>query len=116
MEGIDTLDKDFFANKNVCIEPKFLKEGDRVLIVDPTIIDEETDFYAIIPAKVLKVDPRPSSIPGRMYYWFVAEGSKNDEGLNCNKEIFMGEELKYYKYLENTSPYIRNETEATKAE
>lgn len=102
MKGIETLAKDFFSNRNVCEAPKELKEGDACFILDTELIDQENEFYAIIPVKVLAVDPRPSVIPGRKYYWFAAEGSKVDEQLNVHKEG----ELVFYKYLENTSPYI----------
>lgn len=106
MVGINTLADDFFANNLVAVEPKFLKEGDKVFLLDPEIVDPETEFYAIVPAKVLLVDPRPSRIPNRMYYWFVADGSKDDSLLNVKQEKFNGQDLVFYKYLENTSPYI----------
>lgn len=105
MQGIEELAKDFFENKNVCTEPKELKLGDEVYIIDISLIDEENDFYAIIPAVVAMVD-ESSRIPGRKYYYFRAEGSKIDEQLNVQQEAVMGGILKYYKYLENTSPYI----------
>lgn len=106
MNRIETLAKDFFSNRNVCEEPKNLNLGDRVFIVDTSLIDPETDFYAIIPVVVVAIDNRVSRIPGRMYYWFRAEGSKLDERLNTRTELVQGGTLQYYKYLENTSPYI----------
>lgn len=106
MNGIERLAEDFFANKNVCVEPRNLKVGDKCFIIDINIIDEETDFYAIIPVIVARVDIS-NRIPGRAYYYFVAYGSKNDEQMNNTEETFQnGETLRYYTYLENTSPYI----------
>lgn len=105
MKGIETLAKDFMENHNVCDNNKILNQGDRCFIVDPSIIDPETEFYAIIPVVVVMVDNRPSRF-NRIYYWFRAEGSKYDEGLNTQQENFMGGVLNYYKFLESTSPYI----------
>jgi hypothetical protein len=105
LNGIETLAQDFFNNKNVCDEPKNLKIGDKCFILDTGLVDNESDFYAIIPVVVAAVDTS-SRIPGRVYYWFRAEGSKIDEQLNVMTEPFQGGVLNYYKYLEHTSPYI----------
>lgn len=105
MNGIESLASDFFNNKGVCTDPKNLQIGDKAFIVDTNLIDPESEFYAIIPVVVAAVDTS-SRIPGRVYYWFMAEGSKIDEQLNVMTEPFQGGILNYYKYLENTSPYI----------
>lgn len=106
MKGINELAENFFTNQNVCEEHKELNEGDKCFILDTDIIDEENQFYAIIPVVVAKVDNRPSRFC-RKYYWFQAYGSKHgDELLNTKQENIDGVALSYYKYLESTSPYI----------
>ena len=105
MKGIERLSEDFFNNSNVCEEHKQLNQGDKAFIIDTTLIDPETQFYAIIPVVVVAVDNRPSRF-NRVYYWFVADGSKLDEKLNVQQENINGGILTFYKYLESTSPYI----------
>lgn len=105
MKGLDTLAQDFINNENVCDVHKQLNQGDKCFIVDTSLIDPETEFYAIIPVVVAKVDNRPSRF-NRIYYWFCACGSKIDEKLNVQQEIIGEGVLYYYKYLESTSPYI----------
>lgn len=104
MQGIDTLAQEFFNNRNVCVEPKNLNVGDMCFIVDVQLIDPESDFYAIIPVRVVALTT--GSIPGRVYYHLKAEGSKIDDQLNTQHEAVKGVGLTYYKILENTSPYI----------
>jgi hypothetical protein len=105
MKGIERLSEDFFNNSNVCEEHKQLNQGDKAFIIDTTLIDPETQFYAIIPVVVAAVDNRPSRF-NRVYYWFIADGSKLDEKLNVQQENINGGILTFYKYLESTSPYI----------
>lgn len=105
MDGIETMAQEFFNNRNVCVEPKNLNVGDMCFIVDDRLIDPETDFYAIIPVRVVAFTT--GSIPGRVYYHLKAEGSKiDDDQLNTQHEVVNGIELTFYKILENTSPYI----------
>lgn len=101
MNGIETLAKDFFANKNVCVQPVELEVNEECYIIDPTMIDTDNDFYSIIPVVVVRID-LSQRIPGRKYYLFRAKGSKMDDKLN----VLMDNEVPYYKILENTSPYI----------
>lgn len=106
MKGIEELSKDFFENHNVCTEPKNLQIGQEVYVIDPELMDEENDFYAFIPCVVLGMDVS-ALVPGRVYYYFRAEGSKMDDVLNkYPKALDNGGRVFYYKYLENTSPYI----------
>ena len=106
MKGIEELAKDFFENENVCSQPKELKIGEEVYIIDQELIDPENDFYALIPCVVAAVY-NSTRIPGRKYYWFIAKGSKLDDTLNDKEEVLAGGNvLRYYKFLEHTSPYI----------
>ena len=104
LKGIDSLAQDFFANRNVCEEPKNLKIGDKCFIVDTDMIGPTEDFYAIIPVEVIGI--KNDNISGRVYYWFRASGSMNDEVLNNISEIVDNKNILYYKFLESTSPYI----------
>ena len=52
MKGLETLAQDFFSNDKVCDVHKQLNQGDRCFIIDTTLIDPETQFYAIIPVVV----------------------------------------------------------------
>lgn len=104
MKDINKLAEEFFSNTNVCVEPKTLKLGDQCFVIDISMINPETDFYAVIPVKVVAV--QASRFPGRLYYWFEACGSKNDELLNTQHDVFLNQQVTFYKILENTSPYI----------
>lgn len=99
--GIKTLARDFYENQGMCKPPVNLKIGDEAYVIETNLIDEETDFYAIIPCVV--VDIQPSSFPGRWYYTMQAKGSKCDEALNV---IPHKEGLMVYRYIENTSPCL----------
>lgn len=96
-----TLAKDFFENRNVCGDPVELALNEECYVVDQNIVDEENDRYGIIPCVVVRID-QSSRIPGRKYYALRAYESINDEQLNSIEEAG----VKYYRYLENTSPFI----------
>ena len=97
----DVIERDFFENRRVCVEPVELALNEECYVVDQTIIDMENDTYAIIPCIVVRID-ESTRIPGRKYYMFQAHESRNDEQMNSQEEAG----IKFYKYLENTSPYI----------
>lgn len=102
MKNIEKLQEDFYANKNVCTDPKEFKIGDLCAIMDPNILSDDMQEYAIIPCRV--VGAFTGNIPGRKYYVLKAEGSKNDEALNTMMDPYITDP--FYKILENTSPYI----------
>lgn len=97
----DVIGRDFFENRRVCVEPVELALNEECYIVDQNIIDTENETYGIIPCIVVRIDESPR-IPGRKYYMFQAHESKNDTQMNSQEEAG----IKFYKYLENTSPYI----------
>lgn len=99
--NIENLAKDFFNNRNVCVEPIELSIGEECYVIDTNYIDIENDFYMIVPVVVAKI-VESTRISGRKYYYFIAKDSKDDEELNS---IIEGD-LVYYRIIENTSPYI----------
>lgn len=101
LNGIENLAQDFMSNENVCVSQKNLQINEECYIIDITLIDE-TGYYAYIPCIVAKKEASPK-IPNRNYYYFIAKGSKNDAELNTLHDDTIGN---YYKYLEDTSPYI----------
>ena len=101
IKNSDQLGQQFFENRNVCVDPIELALNEECYVVDDKIYDEENETYAIIPCKVIRIDISPR-IPGRKYYMFQASESKNDVQLNSQEEAG----VKFYKYLENTSPFI----------
>lgn len=101
MREMDKIGEWFFENKRICSNPVDLMINEECYVVDPTIIDNENDTYAFIPCVVVRIDDSPR-IPGRRYYMFQAKDSINDVQLNSQEEAG----IKFYKYLENTSPYI----------
>lgn len=102
IDGIETLATDFFSNRSTCRpEPVQLTLGEECYVVDQSMIDEENESYAFIPCIVVRID-QSTRIPGRWYYALQAKDSINDKALNSIKEG----DLLYYKYLENTSPFL----------
>jgi hypothetical protein len=108
IKGIETLAKDFYENKEICTEQKMLKMGQEVYIIDPTLVDEENDFFALIHCVV--IGSEPSRFTGRWYYYFKATDDNKiaSSQLNVNADREYGW---YYKFLECTSPYIFEYTE-----
>lgn len=98
---IENLAKDFFSNRNVCTDPVELSIGEECYVVDTNYIDNENDFYMIVPVVVINI-VESRRFPNRKYYYFLAKDSKDDEALNT---IIEGD-MVYYRILENTSPYI----------
>ena len=95
------LAPDFFDNHEVCREPVELQVGEECLFLDTNIVDEENDFFAFIPCRVIRIDLSPK-YAGRKYYLLQACGSVNDTQLNSIQEDGMN----FYKIVENTSPYL----------
>ena len=101
MKDVDKIGKWFFENHNVCTEPVNLELNEECYVIDTQIIDEENDTHAFIPCIVVRID-ESARIPGRKYYMLQAKDSINDEQLNSQQECG----IKFYKYLETTSPYL----------
>lgn len=101
MNGIETLARDFFENRNVCVTSVELSMNEECYAIDPQMIDTENDFYAIIPVVVVGII-NSDRIPGRKYYQLRAQGSKMDDKLN----ILPDAPVAYYRVIENTSPYL----------
>lgn len=101
MKGIDKLCEWFTENPNVCAKEVELTLNEECYVIDPNIIDNENGMYAYIPCVVVRID-MSQTIPGRKYYMLQAKESINDEQLNSLEEAG----IKFYKYLENTSPYL----------
>ena len=101
MKGIDKMEDWFFENPKVCINPVELALGEECYVIDPDIIDEENNTYAYIPCIVVRIDPS-KRFPWKKYYMLQAKDSVNDTQLN--NKIEHGQS--FYKYLENTSPYL----------
>lgn len=101
MKDMDKIGEWFFENRDVCVEPVNLELGEECYVIDVNIIDEENNTHAFIPCIVIRIDNSPT-IPGRRYYMLQAKDSINDEQLNSQEEAG----IKFYKYLENTSPYL----------
>ena len=97
----DVIGRDFFENGKGGVERVELAVNGEYDVVDQSIRDVENDTYAIIPCIVVRID-ESTRIPGRKYYMFQAHESRNDEQMNSQEEAG----IKFYKYLENTSPYI----------
>lgn len=101
IRNTQSIGKDFFENGKVCSNPVQLALNEECYVVDQNIIDMENETYGIIPCIVVRID-ESSSIPGRKYYMLQAHESKNDKQLNHQEEGG----IKFYKYLENTSPFL----------
>lgn len=101
MKGIEKIGTDFFSNINICRDPVQLNLNEECYVIDNSIIDEENETHAFIPCIVIRID-YSNKIPGRCYYMLQAKDSINDEQLNSQYE----NGIKFYKYLENTSPYL----------
>lgn len=98
------IGEDFYNNKNVCRKtPITMEVGQYVLVIDPDIIDPETNKYSEVVCQCIKKVPA-KHIPNRYYYYLVAVRSKNNEILNTKESPNVP--CKYYKLLEWTSPYL----------
>jgi len=101
MKGIQTLARDFYENQGMCKDPVILQVGQEAYFVDISLIDPETDFYAIIPCVVVAVSP--GRFPNRWYYTLKAKDSKLDEALNTINDPDVG---LVYRYTECTNPCL----------
>lgn len=101
IRNTQSIGKDFFENGKVCSDPVQLALNEECYVVDQNIVDMENETYGVIPCIVVRIDESPR-IPGRKYYMLQAHESKNDKQLNHQEEGG----IKFYKYLENTSPFL----------
>lgn len=99
-KGIQTLARDFYENPGMCKDPVRLQVGQEAYFVDISLIDPETEFYAIIPCRVVAITQ--GRFPERWYYTLKAEGSKFDDALN----VIPDNGTMVYKYVECTSVYL----------
>lgn len=105
------IEKEFYSNENVCRRnPIIIKAGQYVTVVDPNLIDPETESYVKITCRCVYVE-ESKYIPGRFYYYFIAVKSKNNDLLNKLQDPKF--DFLYYKILEWTSPYICNDVSDT---
>ena len=84
---------------NLFTPHKSLNVNDKVIIVDPSIIDPKTNEHARINCVVHYTEQDPRT--GTYYYYFIAVDHDHLNVLWDNKFP-----EKYYKILESTSPYI----------
>ena len=101
MRSIDKIGEWFYENHKVCSDPVELELNEECYVIDNQIIDEENNTHAFIPCIVIRID-NSNRIPGRKYYMLQAKDSINDQQLNNQEEGG----IKFYKYLENTSPFL----------
>lgn len=78
---------------------KQLNVGDKVILIDPNLIDPTDNEHAKINCLVHFAEQDPQT--GTIYYYFR---SVDNEDLNVLWDNKFPE--KYYKILESTSPYI----------
>ena len=101
IKGTELLAYDYANNFQVCGPIVDLELNEECYVIDNQIIDEENNTHAFIPCIVIRID-NSNRIPGRKYYMLQAKDSINDQQLNNQEEGG----IKFYKYLENTSPFL----------
>ena len=101
IKGTELLAYDYANNFQICGPIVDLELNEECYVIDQSIIDEEQGTYMFVPCVVVRVDVS-QKIPGRKYYMLQAKDSINDEKFNSSEE----NGIKFYKYLENTSPFL----------
>ena len=86
----------------LCTDHKQLSIGQRLYILDTTVIDNSTNNYAKIPVECIYVEQDPN-YPRALWYYFRAV---RDEDQDMNQFPDPKFSVLYYKILESTSPYI----------
>lgn len=102
VRGTEFLAEDYWLNRQICSDPVELSLGEECYVIDQTIIDEENGTHMFVPCIVVRVD-ESTKIKGRKYYMLQAKDSRNDDQFNILEE----NGIKFYKYLEHTSPFLQ---------
>lgn len=86
-------------NPELCTEHKEINIGDKLCLLDTSLIDMDENVHSMIPVECIyaEYDPR---FPRCKWYYFKAV----DENLNTLYDNKFP--MSYYKILESTSPYI----------
>lgn len=90
-------------NPDVCVPHKELIVGDHVKLINPNLVDPNTNQYMMIDCIVCFVERDVQF--DEVYYYFIAIGE--NEHLNTLQDNKFPN--LYYKILESTSPYIIND-------
>ena len=101
IKGQEFLPIDYWNNTQVCANPIELSMGEECYVIDQTIVDADNGTHMFVPCVVIRIDIS-EKIQGRKYYMLQAKDSVNDDRFNTMEE----NGVKFYKYLENTSPFL----------